>query len=89
MSCFGLIGENMELSHIHLALQRIFGQQVLVTFFFSISGTQHCTHCSLKFMNGRVYSRDGKTLRPVKIQYPSNSNSNNRAKKKKRKIQRK
>jgi len=50
-------------------------------------GTQHCTHCSLKFVNGRVYSRDGKTLRPVKIQYPSNSNSSSRTKKKKRKQQ--
>ncbi len=30
----------------------------------------HCIHCSLTFINGKVYSRDGRTLRPVRVEYP-------------------
>ena len=51
------------------------------------TGNVHCTHCSLKFVNGRVYSRDGKTLRPVKIEYPFGKNNDKG--KKRRKKQRK
>lgn len=49
------------------------------------SSTQHCTHCSLKFVNGRVYSRDGKTLRPVKIQFPNSGNHSKNKRRKRRK----
>ena len=49
------------------------------------AGSQHCIHCSLKFVNGRVYSRDGKTLRPVKVQFPPNAGSSTKGKKKRRK----
>lgn len=27
--------------------------------------TPHCLHCSIKFVNGRLYLRDGKNLRPA------------------------
>ena len=28
----------------------------------------HCLHCSIKFVNGRLYLRDGKNLRPAKAE---------------------
>lgn len=46
--------------------------------------SQHCIHCSLKFINGKVYSREGKTLRLVKVQF-SSSSSKLKKKRKKRK----
>ncbi len=49
----------------------------------SSTGTQHCTHCSLKFVNGKVFSRDGKTLRPVKIEYPSSDSGRGKKRRKK------
>ena len=45
----------------------------------------HCIHCSLKFINGKVYSREGKTLKPVKIQYSSSNVNKGKRKRKRRK----
>lgn len=51
--------------------------------------TGHCIHCSLRFINGKVYSRDGKILRPVKVNYPpGESPFSNKKKEKKRKKKR-
>ena len=51
----------------------------------ALSANNHCTHCSLKFINGKVYCRDGKTLKPVKIQYPNTGKSGPKKKKRERK----
>ena len=45
----------------------------------------HCIHCSLKFINGKVYSREGKTLKPVKIQYSSSNVNKGKRNRKRRK----
>merc|ERR550539_511182 len=34
----------------------------------------HCIHCSIRFINGKIYARDGKNLKPVKVKYPSGKN---------------
>ena len=47
-------------------------------------GSSHCIHCSLKFVNGKVYARDAKVLRPVSVTYPSSSKTSKRKKCKKR-----
>ena len=36
--------------------------------------TSHCIHCSIRFINGKIYARDGKVLKPVKVNYPNGQN---------------
>ena len=36
--------------------------------------SSHCIHCSIRFINGKIYARDGKNLKPVKVKYPSGKN---------------
>ena len=51
----------------------------------ALTGSNHCTHCSLKFINGKVYCRDGKMLKPVKVQYAKAGKSISKKKQRKRK----
>ena len=32
--------------------------------------SNHCIHCSIRFINGKIYAREGKMLKPVRVQYP-------------------
>ena len=32
--------------------------------------SNHCIHCSIRFINGKIYAREGKVLKPVRVQYP-------------------
>ena len=51
-----------------------------------LTGSNHCIHCSLKFINGKVYCRDGKMLKPVRVQYAKSlAKAGERGKKKQRK----
>ena len=34
----------------------------------------HCLHCSLVFIQGKVFIRDGKSLKPGRLEYPSGQN---------------
>ena len=36
--------------------------------------TSHCIHCSIRFINGKIYARDGKVLKPVKVNYTNGQN---------------
>ena len=36
--------------------------------------TSHCIHCSIRFINGKIYAREGKILKPVKVTYPCGKN---------------
>merc|ERR1712173_375453 len=38
----------------------------------------HCLHCSIKFINGKVYAKDGKALKQVVVQYPDGSTLDSR-----------
>ena len=38
------------------------------------SASNHCIHCSIRFINGKVYAREGKVLKPVKVKYPAGKN---------------
>jgi hypothetical protein len=38
------------------------------------STSNHCIHCSIRFINGKVYAREGKVLKPVKVKYPAGKN---------------
>jgi len=41
----------------------------------------HCIHCSIKFINGKIFVKDGKVLKPVSVEYPDGTTyeSRNRA----------
>jgi hypothetical protein len=40
----------------------------------SQSITSHCIHCSIRFINGKIYAREGKVLKPVRVKYPAGKN---------------
>ena len=40
----------------------------------SQSVSSHCIHCSIRFINGKVYAREGKVLKPVRVKYPPGKN---------------
>ena len=36
----------------------------------NVTMSPHCLHCSIKFVNGKLYLRDGKNLRPARAELP-------------------
>ncbi|TRY80544.1 hypothetical protein TCAL_04790 [Tigriopus californicus] len=34
----------------------------------------HCLHCSIRFLNGKIYRREGKVLKPVRVEFPPGCN---------------
>ena len=40
----------------------------------SQSITSHFIHCSIRFINGKIYAREGKVLKPVRVNYPAGKN---------------
>ena len=49
--------------HSRTPKERINQQQQL-----SLVLNPHCLHCSIKFVNGKLYLRDGKNLRPARAE---------------------
>ena len=40
----------------------------------TLPATNHCIHCSIRFINGKIYAREGKVLKPVRVKYPPGKN---------------
>ena len=40
----------------------------------NLPASNHCIHCSIRFINGKIYAREGKILKPVRVKYPAGKN---------------